>query len=134
MRKLAPSRASAPYVVVLDAGAFIAFERRNRVMIHLAQALLRDEAHLVTSAGVLAEVWRDPQKQGGLAYFLGHVHVADLTRSVARLLGRMMAIAKTNDVVDAQIVHLARVHQCAVLTSDPKDLQRLDPGIRIERV
>lgn len=134
MRKLAPSKAGAPYVVVLDAGAFIAFERGNRVMIHLVQALLRDEAHLVTSAGVLAQVWRDPQKQGALAYFLRHVHVADLTATAARLLGRMMAIAKTNDVVDAHIVHLARFHQCAVLTSDPKDLQRLDPGIRVERV
>jgi predicted nucleic acid-binding protein len=134
VRKLDAARAERSYTVVLDAGAFIAFERKNRVMIDLAQSLIRDQASLVTSAGVLAQVWRNPARQGALAFFLTHVHAVDLTAPIARLLGRMMTVAKTTDVVDAHIAHLAVFYQCPVLTSDPKDLLRLDPGIRVELV
>lgn len=122
------------YSVVVDAGALIAFEKRNRTMIRIAQSLLADRAVIVTSAGVVAQVWRDPAKQGALAYFMAHVRVVDLSLVVARHLGRMMAIAKTSDVVDAHVVHLAREHRCAVLTSDPLDLRALDPSLRIETV
>jgi predicted nucleic acid-binding protein len=126
--------ASESYAVVLDAGAFISFEKRSGVMISLAQALLRDRARMITSAGVLAQVWRDPARQGALAYLLAHVQAVDLTARVARMLGRMMAVAKTKDVVDAHIVQLARANGCAVLTSDPIDLRRLDPHVALEIV
>src|SRR5207249_757605 len=44
--------------VVLDAGAFIALERRDKTMVALAQRLLDAATPLVTSAGVVAQVWR----------------------------------------------------------------------------
>jgi predicted nucleic acid-binding protein len=122
------------YAIVLDAGAFIAFEKGSGVMISVAQSLLRNRARMITSAGVLAQVWRDPARQGALAYLLAHVQTVVLTARVARMLGRMMAVAKTKDVVDAHIVQLARAYGCAVLTSDPSDLRRLDSQVAIEVV
>jgi hypothetical protein len=55
------------YCVVLDAGAFIAFEKKNRVMLRLAHAMIQDRASMITSAGVIAQVWREPAKQAALA-------------------------------------------------------------------
>jgi predicted nucleic acid-binding protein len=130
----AVAEASAPYTVVLDAGAFIAFEKKNGVMLRLVESLITERAQMLTSAGVLAQVWRDPNRQGALSYLLTHVHTVDLTAGVARMLGRMMTVAKTRDVVDAHIVQLAGQYGCPVLTSDPSDLRRLDPSIHLEMV
>ena len=44
--------------VVLDAGAFIALERRNPTMVRLIQLFSVAKTPLVTSAGVVARVWR----------------------------------------------------------------------------
>jgi predicted nucleic acid-binding protein len=125
-------KARAPYTVVLDAGALIAFEKKSGVMIRLAESLIAERAQMITSAGVLAQVWRDPSRQGALSYLLAHVDAVDLTSGVARILGRMMVVAKTRDVVDAHIVQLAAHYRCPVVTSDPNDLRRLDPSIDLE--
>jgi predicted nucleic acid-binding protein len=130
----AVAEAGAPYTVVLDAGAFIAFEKKSGVMIRLIEALITERAQMLTSAGVLAQVWRDPNRQGALSYLLTHVRAVDLTAGVARMLGRMMTVAKTRDVVDAHIVQLAGQYRCPVLTSGPSDLRRLDPSINLEVV
>jgi predicted nucleic acid-binding protein len=120
--------------LIRDAGAFIGFEKRSGIMISLAQSLIRDRAQMITSAGVVAQVWRDPSRQRALAYLLAHVHAVDLTVQVARMLGRMMAVAKTRDVVDAHIVQLARAYGCPIVTSDPTDLRKLDPQVTLETV
>ena len=45
-----------PKGVVLDAGAFIALERRNRAMVALSSVLANERTPLVTSAGVVVQV------------------------------------------------------------------------------
>ena len=121
--------------VVLDAGAFIAAERRSKTMAALIPRLVGSKTPLVTSAGVVAQVWRGGgHRQVPIAYLLRHTAVVDLTYSVARMLGRMLGATKTWDAVDAHVVFLARARGWPVLTSDSSDLLALDPTLRIECV
>ncbi len=121
--------------VVLDAGAFIALERRERVMVRLAQRLVGARTALVTSAGVVAEIWRGGSgHQVPVAFLLSRTEVVDLTHAVARTLGRMLGATGHADPVDAHVVLLARERGWPVLSSDPDDLLALDPGLSVERI
>ena len=121
--------------VVLDAGAFIALERRDGAMVALARLFVEAKTPLVTSAGVVAQVWRGGgDRQVPVAYLLRRTMVVDLGRTVARMLGRMLALSGTPDVIDAHVAFLARERTWPVLTSDPEDLRALDPSIEIERI
>ena len=121
--------------VVLDAGAFLALGRRNRSMVKLAQLFADARTPLVTSAGVVAQVWRGGgQRQVPLAFLLRRTTVVDITHSVARALGRILGTSGTSDPVDAHIVLLARERDWPVLTSDARDLLAIDPTLQLERV
>ena len=81
--------------VVLDAGAFIALERRDRTMVALTQRFVEARTPLVTSAGVVAQVWRGgDQRQVPIAYLLRRTVVVDLTFATARILGRMLGATR----------------------------------------
>lgn len=121
--------------VVLDAGAFIALERRDRVMTHLAARFARERTPLVTSAGVVAQVWRGGARaQVPVAFVLRRTKVIDLTHAVARVLGRMLGATGTSDPIDAHVVLLARERGWPVLTSDAGDLLALDPSLDVHKV
>ena len=120
--------------VVLDAGAFIALERRSGTMVELARKLVAARTPLVTSAGVVAQVWRGGERHVGVAFLLHRVTVVDLTARVAKLLGRMLGATGSSDPIDAHIVFLARERAWPVLTSDPRDLRVLDPKLPIQTI
>jgi hypothetical protein len=121
--------------VVLDAGAFIALERGNRTMVSLARLLIDERAPLVTSAGVVAQVWRGGgHRQVPVAFLLRRTKVVDLTHAVARMLGRMLGATGTSDPVDAHVVFLARERGWPVLTSELDDLRAIDPTLVLERI
>ncbi len=121
--------------LVLDAGAFIALERRDRFATALMDKALRAKVPLVTAAAVGAQVWRGGTgKQVPLTLLLHHVSVVELTRPVARLLGLMLGRAGLTDPVDAHVAYLAAERDWTVVTSDPEDLLRLDTRLRIQRV
>jgi hypothetical protein len=121
--------------VVLDAGAFIALERRDGTMVRLAHVFAQSKTPLVTSAGVVAEVWRGGgHRQVPVAFLLRRTVVVDLTHAVARLLGRMLGSAGRSDPVDAHVALLARQRAWPILTADPSDLLAIDPTLTIERV
>lgn len=131
----APRRSVDTIGVVLDSGAFIALERRDRTMTALVRRFVEAETPLVTSAGVIAQVWRG----GGLgqvpiAFLLRRTTVLDLTNAVARVLGRMLASTGTRDAIDAHVVLLARQRGWPVISSDPDDLHALDPTLHVERI
>lgn len=116
--------------VVLDAGAFIALESRNRVMTHLARQFSASGTPLATSAGVVAQVWRSgSHERVPIAFLLRRTEVVDLTRSVAKVVGRMLAIARADDPIDGHIVLIARQRGWPVLTSDASDLLAIDPTL-----
>jgi predicted nucleic acid-binding protein len=121
--------------VVLDAGLFIALERRNRTAAALVQLFTERETPLVTSAGVVAQIWRGAaERRTPVAFLLKRVHVVPIDNAVARVLGRMLGETGTKDAIDAHVVLLARERGWSVLTSDPQDLLDLDPGLDLERI
>jgi hypothetical protein len=121
--------------VVLDAGAFIALERRDRVMTHLARRFAAERTPLVTSVGVVAQVWRGGGRtQVPVVFLLRRTRVVDLTYAVARTLGRMLGATRTKDPTDAHVVFLARERGWPVVSSDPDDLRAIDPELVVEAI
>jgi hypothetical protein len=53
--------------VILDAGAFVAIERRDRRIEAMLRVLHEQRVPLWTSSAVVARVWRDGRKQALLA-------------------------------------------------------------------
>ena len=123
--------------LTLDAGALIAYERKDRSIRDRVRLALRDGVPVMVPAGALAQVWRDRRRQVQLATLLREdgVDVIDLTEKVAKAAGELCGRASTNDVVDASVVVCARAqHHSTVLTSDPSDICRLDPTLDVQRV
>jgi hypothetical protein len=121
--------------VVLDAGLFIAVERRDRVAVQLVELFRRNETPLVTSAGVVAQVWRGQgRQQVAISFLLRLTEVVDLSHGVAKVLGNMLGLTRTSDPIDAHVVLLARQRGWPVLTSDPDDLLAIDPTLRLQRI
>jgi DNA-binding GntR family transcriptional regulator len=87
-------------------------------------------------AGVVAQVWRDGSRQAVVARFLrtSAVQIHALDGALARACGELCAATGATDVIDASVVVTARQHRNAIVTSDVKDLLRLDPSAAIERV
>ena len=126
---------NGPRGVVLDAGVFIALERRDKTVVRLVQRFVDAETPLVTSAGVVAQVWRGGAgPQFPVAFLLRRTTVADLTHAAARLIGRMLGAAGTADAVDGHLVLLARQHGWPVLSADADDLLTIDPTLVVERL
>lgn len=121
--------------VVLDAGAFIAAQRGKRIMVHLVRRFAEEKTPLVTSAGVVAQVWRSGAGgQVPIAFLLRRTLVLPLTHAVAKVLGRMLGATATRDPIDAHVVLIARERAWPVVSSDPHDLLAIDPGLAVERV
>lgn len=104
-------------------------------MVRLAKRFADSRTPLVTSAGVVAQVWRGgSDRQVPIAFLLRRAVVVDLTHAVARMLGKMLGTAGQADAIDAHVVLLARQRDWPVLTSDPDDLLGIDPTLIVERI
>lgn len=116
--------------LILDAGALVAVDRRNRTVGAQLEFARQHRTPVVTSAAVVAQVWRDGAIQANLARLLAGVDVVGLQPNDSRKLGALLAASRTSDVVDA---HLASLVHAAdqVLTSDPDDITHL---LRTRRV
>ncbi len=117
--------------LTLDTGALIAFERNDRRVVALLARALENDLSLVIPAGVVGQVWRDGRRQARLARLLGarqlEIEVLDDRR--ARAAGQLCGTTGTKDVIDASVVLCARARGHRVVTSDPDDLEQLDPTI-----
>ena len=110
--------------LILDAGAFVAFERGDTtVRAHFAAAR-RLNVDLITTSPVVGQVWRDGRRQALLARLVSAVDVRPPDVFAARRAGELLTKTKSNDVVDALVAELARDGD-TVLTSDPKDIGML---------
>jgi hypothetical protein len=110
--------------VVLDAGALVAIDRRDRKIGALLAGLHARRVPFHTSAGVVAQVWRDGRRQALLARALGGVRVVGLGSGDARTIGELLGRSGTTDVVDAHVALLVEDGD-RLLTSDVDDLSRL---------
>ncbi len=136
-RSVCEPRARSPMAgLTLDAGALIAFEHNDRTLVALIARNLAQGHSLAVPAGVVGQVWRDGRRQARLARLLraDDVEVVALDDRRARDAGQLCGIRGTADVIDASVVLCARARGHRIATSDPDDLQRLDPAVRLIRV
>jgi hypothetical protein len=110
--------------VILDAGAFVAVEKRDRHVGAMLRVLQQRRVPLATSSAVVAQVWRDGRKQALLARAVSGVDVRALASDDDKRTGELLALSKTNDVIDAHLA-LGVEDGDRVLTSDPDDLAHL---------
>jgi len=116
--------------VIIDAGPLIVDGNNvnSRLWALIKRATERgDELH--TTHPVLAQVWRDPERQANLARAVRHFDVHSLDESVT--LGRRLAHSGTSDVVDAHLAVVAESLGTFILSSDPDDMSQLNA--RFER-
>lgn len=116
--------------LVLDAGAFVAFDKGDAGIRARLNAARRLGFELATTAPVVAQVWRDGRRQALLATLLSATRVDPPDEAAARRAGELLAKTKTRDVVDALIIGIARDGD-SILTSDPDDLRVLLAAARI---
>lgn len=124
--------------LVLDAGALIALERGDRSVAILLREARRSADLMLVPAPVWAQVWRAHPRQALLARFRRSEpppQIVPLDDAAADRVGLLLAQSGTRDVVDAHVVVVARAAGASlVLTSDPGDIRRLDPALRLVRV
>jgi len=119
--------------VVLDAGGLIALDRNDRRVIVLLARAAETGSQVTVPASALAQVVRRPEQQVRLARLIRQpaTDVVVLDRVDATNIGRLLAASGTSDITDAHVVICARRTDEQVVTSDPGDLRRLDPDIRL---
>lgn len=91
---------------------------------------------LIVPAGVLGQVWRDGTRQARVAALIGSAacQVDILDGPAAKAAGVLCGRSGTTDVIDASVVLAARARSAVVVTSDPQDLLRIDPGLTVEQI
>jgi PIN domain nuclease of toxin-antitoxin system len=119
--------------VVLDAGALIAIDKRDRAVGAMLRLLQRDDVPIVTSAAVVAQAWRDPRRQVNLARILTGVDIAALDDSAAKKVGELLRANGTSDLADAHVALLVQPQE-RVLTSDQADIKALLRTRRIKAI
>lgn len=111
-----------------DAGALLAGEASSRMLWALHRRLLERGVRPVVPAGVLGQAWRGgPQAE--LSRLLKGCRVEDLDEARTRAAGEACGRSKTADVIDATVVVGALARGDAIVTSDPKDMERIAAGL-----
>jgi len=110
--------------ILLDAGALIAIEGRDRDVMSVVRAAKARSEPIQTLGPIVAQVWRSPARQATLVTFLRSVNVLPFDDRLARRVGTLLADSSTKDVVDAGLVAIGRPGD-RIVTSDPDDLRLL---------
>ena len=115
--------------ITLDAGALIALDRGDKRLIALLDRALAQRLKVRVPSGVVGQAWRDGRVQVTLARFLrtDEVEIVPLDEQLARACGELCGATGAADIIDASVVILARERRDHIVTSDPRDLRRLDP-------
>ncbi len=123
----------------LDAGAFIALERRDRFMATLLARALTGGLALSIPQTVIAQIWRGGGgRQANVARLIRAgragvraIVIDDLTDHRARQIGVMIGQTRHADIADVHVALVAAEHGHAVLTSDDGDITAVDPSLAI---
>ncbi len=119
--------------ITFDAGGLIALERNSRRVFSILATALEDGDRIIVPATALAQVIRNPATQVRLWRMVQHdeTEVVALDGSHAQAVGALLAQTGTSDITDAHVVICAQRSGLAVITTDPIDLRRLDPKLRV---
>lgn len=109
--------------IVLDAGAFIAAERRDRTVAEFVNAALHENVPIVMPAAVLCEVWKMTPRHGSVGLRRNVNETVSLDEGLGEQVGQLLDATKSKQLVDA-VVALTAVQKrpSLVLTSDPDDI------------
>jgi hypothetical protein len=113
--------------LVLDAGAFNAFERDDRLLMALLKRELLSRRRPRTHGGVVGQIWRAGARQARLARLLQAIEIVSLDLDLGRRAGLLLGRARKADVVDSALVLLASDGDW-IVTSDPDDIHPLAEG------
>lgn len=127
-------QAGARRGLTLDAGALIALDRGGDRAVALLRAALAQGSEVTVPAGALAQAWRGGPRQARLAAFVEGANVDPLDAEAAKAAGVLCGRSATADVVDASVVVSARSRGDLVVTSDPRDMLLLDPGLAVRHI
>jgi predicted nucleic acid-binding protein len=116
-------------VLVLDAGALLAYDRGDRTVQAFLERASRNRTDVVTTTGAVAQVWRSGSRNARLAMLLRAVLEVELGSGHARRIGARLGTAKLADVVDASVVDAA-ADGAEILTNDPDDIVSLAAASR----
>jgi hypothetical protein len=119
--------------ITADAGLLIGFDRRNRAAVALVARARERKGLIAVPAGVVGQVWRDGRRQANLARLLGSdaCEIVPLDGHEARAAGQLCGATGSSDVIDSSVVLCAQARGHGVATSDPDDIHRLDPTLRL---
>ena len=109
---------------VLDAGALVAVDRRNRIIGAQLRVLQQQGTPVRVSAAVIGQVWRDGRTQANLARVLTGIGIEALGKDDGKRIGELLALAGSAEVFDAHVA-LMTAPADLVLTSDPGDIRQL---------
>lgn len=116
--------------LTLDAGAIIAYEKRDRGMWALFKAAIENDATISVATAVVAQAHRGNSPL--VSRLLGVCAIEALSLERARRAGLLLAAARTSDIVDAVVVAGAIARGDAILTSDREDIGRLVAAARAD--
>jgi hypothetical protein len=109
---------------ILDAGALVAVDRRNRLIGAQLRVLQQQGTPVRVSSAVVGQVWRDGRKQANLARVLAGVGIEAIAKDDGKRIGELLALSGSADIVDAHVA-LMTAHADPVLTGDPDDIRTL---------
>ena len=109
---------------VYDAAVLVAADRNERRAWAEHKARLELGIVPLVPAPVVAQVSRSPQ-QAQLRRFLAGCSIVPLGENEAHEAGRLLAMTRTTDMVDAVVVTVALRNKAVILTGDPIDMERL---------
>jgi hypothetical protein len=119
--------------VTFDAGGLIALERNDRRVLALLARAKEWGMPITIPATALAQVMRNPSRQARLSRLIRQptTNVIALDGPDATAVGLLLARSGTADIVDAHVVVCAQRAAQTVLSSDPDDLRRIVPELRL---
>jgi hypothetical protein len=118
--------------LILDAGALIALDRRDRNIEATLRIFQQTGTRVRTSAAVVAQVWRNGARQANLTRHLDGVDLKALDGVDARSVGELLRRSKSSDIVDGHLASLIEDGD-TILTGDIEDLMILldARGVRV---
>ena len=122
--------------ITFDAGGLIALDRNDRRVIALLARATELGMRVTVPATALAQAIRNPARQTRLSRLIRQAatDLVALDGPDATAVGLLLAKTPTADIVDAHVVICAQRTGQAIITSDPGDMRRIDPDLRLVAV
>ncbi len=119
--------------ITFDAGGLIALDRNDRRVLALVARATELGTRITIPATALAQAIRNPATQARLSRLIRQegTDIIALNGPEATAVGLLLARTATADIADAHVVVCAQRAGQAVVTSDPVDLRRIAPGLRL---